>query len=122
MYQAFIFSESLHDPTWLNDFNQQYVCVEYHPENGGHPPYWHLFKIEIATSVIDNVTAQLSQQLKPGWYAHAWDLNEVRICLPGQAFTLKRSDMTASEALDTVKRAARAAGIADRHLDFWIED
>ena len=46
MFKGFVLSESLDNPTLLNEFRKIYVRVEQHPESP-EMPFWHLFKIEV---------------------------------------------------------------------------
>ena len=86
MYQGFVLSESLKDPTILNNFDKVYVKVENHPECKGCPKIWHDFKLKVDDKDIKHITNLLSEQMEDTWYAHFWNDKDVYVVLPNKVF------------------------------------
>jgi len=97
MVKGFIISESLKDPTFLNELKQLSVKVEAHPD---YPkaPFWRLFKIEAPVAEVAILAGRLAMELKPGWYAHFWSDELLYISFPGRVFRLSRSQDQSSPA------------------------
>jgi hypothetical protein len=121
MVKGFIISESLKDPTFLNELKQLSVKVKAHPE---HPetPVWHLFKIEAPAQAVTVLAGRLAAELKPGWYAHFWSDELLYISFPGRVFRLNRSQDQSSPAYREVVQYGRTHGIEERYLNFLIEE
>ena len=122
MFKGFVLSESLKDPTVLNDFNQIKVIVERHKEFTEKQKIWHDFKIKTIKKEIENVTQNLSKQMKKGWYAHFWDSKVVYVVLPKRVFKIPRERRWKSNEYQECRRYALKHGVEERYLDFWIED
>jgi hypothetical protein len=121
MYQGSILSESLADPTLLNNYAHIYVKVQKHPESIEHP-FWHMFKVSISDDEIDAATREYAAQLKSGWYAHFWSHDTVYVVLRERVFVMPRESTWQSKAYLKAKKYAVEQGIDERYLDLWIED
>ena len=69
MFKGFILSESLSNPTMLNDFEKINVRIQERSESPD-TPFWYLFKISVNDEEIDSVAERFSAKMKYGWYAH----------------------------------------------------
>ena len=122
MFKGFVLSESLKDPTILNDFEKIYVKVEHHPEYEGEPKIWHDFKLKVEDKDIDRVTDLLATQMKDTWYAHFWDDENVYVVLPDKVFKIPREQKWQSKEYQELKQYALKHGVEGQYLEFWIED
>jgi len=121
MCKGFVLSESLENPTLLNNFRKIYVRVEEHPESP-EMPFWHLFKIEIEDGKIAQVAERFAAAMKHGWYAHFWNDEDVYVCLPKKVFLIPREVQWTSERYQRVKQYGMELGVEERYLNFRIED
>ncbi len=121
MFKGFVLSESLNNPTLLNDFGKIYVRVEEHPESP-EAPFWHLFKIEVKDEEIEQVAEQAAAEMKYGWYAHFWNNEVVYVCFPGKVFRIPHEVQWSSEEYQQVRQYGAEHEVKERYLDFWIED
>lgn len=122
MYKGFVLSESLKDPTVLNNFEKIYVKVEHHPEYAGEPKIWHDFKLKIEDKNITSTTNLLAGQMKDTWYAHFWNDNEVYVVFPAKVFKIPREQKWQSREYQELKEYALRHGVEEQYLEFWIED
>jgi len=124
MYKGFVLSESLKNPTILNDYETIKVIVENHPEFKGEPKIWHDFKLKIANDKISEACDHLSKEMKETWYAHFWNEDSVYVILPNKVFKMPREDGEwQSSAYQECKQYAMKHGVEERYLkDFLIED
>jgi len=122
MFKGFILSESLQDPTLLNNFKKIYVKVESHPESDDYPSFWHLFKIEISDEEIEKVVDKFAKSIKLRWYAHFWNDKKVYIIFSNKVFKIPREEEWSSKEYQNVKKYALSVDIDERYLDFKIED
>ncbi|OGZ11917.1 MAG: hypothetical protein A2942_02005 [Candidatus Lloydbacteria bacterium RIFCSPLOWO2_01_FULL_50_20] len=90
MYKGFVLSESLKDPTVLNNFEKIYVKVENHPEYEGEPKIWHDFKLKVDNKDIVSTANLFAEQMKDTWYGHFWNNLEVYVVLPAKVFKIPR--------------------------------
>ncbi|VVB60462.1 Uncharacterised protein [uncultured archaeon] len=121
MFKGFILSESLNNPTILNDFRKIYVKVEDHPESK-NARFWHLFKIEIDEKDIEKVAQKTSKELKYGWYAHFWNGKFVYISFVNNVFKIPQEKKWSSKEFQKVKEYGAKNGVEEGYLDFWIEE
>lgn len=121
MYKGSILSESLADPILLNKYAHIYVKVQKHPESKEHP-FWHMFKVSVNDDEIHTATKECAAQLKSGWYAHFWSHDTVYVVLREKVFVIPRESKWQSKAYLEAKKYALEQGIAERYLDFWLED
>jgi hypothetical protein len=122
MFKGFVLSESLNDPTILNDFENIYVKVESHPES--ELKYWHLFKLKIKDEDIEDAVKLILKNIKKEWYAHFWNGKVVYICYSNKIFKItqqKKREWNTKEYYEA-KNYGIQQGIAERYLDFWIEE
>jgi len=122
MYKGFVLSESLKDPTILNDFEKIYVKVENHPEYNGEQKVWHDFKLRIGDKDIDYITNSLAKQMKDTWYAHFWNDKNVYVVLSKKVFIIPKEEKWQSKEYQELKNYALKHRIEEQYLDFWIED
>lgn len=122
MYKGFVLSESLKDPTILNNFEKIYVKVEHHPEYEGEPKIWHDFKLKVEDKDIISTTNLFADQMKETWYAHFWDDSEVYVVLPLKVFKIPREQKWQSKEYQELKEYTLKHGVEERYLKFWIED
>ncbi len=121
MFKGFILSESLRDPTVLNNYKYTYVQIQKHPESQEYP-FWHLFKIEIIDEDITMVADLIAKEIKHNWYAHFWNGEVVYIVFSEKIFTIPHETHWSSKEFHQVKKYGMEHGIMERYLDFWIED
>jgi len=121
MYRGFILSESLNNPTLLNNLENIYVNIEEHPESHEFP-FWHLYKVEVKDEDILKITKNIANNIKRNWYAHFWNGKDVYIVFSGKIFSIPREHKWSSEKFQQVKKFAIENGIEERYLDFWIEE
>ncbi|MFC1722722.1 hypothetical protein ACFL0V_01155 [Nanoarchaeota archaeon] len=122
MFKGFVLSESLQDPTLLNTFEKIYVKVELHSESDEYPPFWHLFKIRVGDEEIKKVSDQFANSIKPKWYAHFWNDKTVYVVFSNKIFQIPMEEEWSSKEFQETKEYALSVGIAERYLDFKIED
>ncbi len=120
MFKGFVLSESLKDPTILNDFTIEKVIVEHHPGF----KIWHDFKLKIKDEDISGVCKKIAKQIKETWYAHFWNENTVYVVLPDKIFKMPReSRVWKSPEYLKCKKYAMEHGVEEQFLtDFLIED
>jgi len=121
MFKGFVLSESLKNPTILNNYRKIYVKIEKHAESREYP-FWHLFKIQINDKDVGKAAKQISRELKRGWYAHFWDKKTVIVCFVDKNFRIPRKGLATSKEFQEAKKYGMRHGIGERYLDFWIED
>lgn len=123
MFKGFVLSESLKNPSILNNFEKIYVKVEHRPETKGRPKIWHDFKLKFKDKDITKITYLLSEQIKEKWYAHFWNEREVYVILPNKVFRIpKEPQKWQSKEYQEVKKYAISHGIEEKYLNFWIEE
>jgi hypothetical protein len=124
MFKGFILSESLKNPTILNNFEAIKVIVEHHPEFEGEPKIWHDFKLKIADDKIIDVCDNIAKEIKEEWYAHFWNNDTLYVVLPHKVFKMPREDGNwQSSAYQECKHYAMEHGVEEQYLsDFLIED
>ncbi len=121
MFKGFVLSESLNDPTVLNNFKKIYVKIEEHTDPK-YAHFWHLFKIEVDSKNIEKITEKFANKLKYGWYAHFWDEKAVYISFTNKVFKIPREKEWKSKEFQKVKEWGIKNGVDEKYLDFWIED
>lgn len=122
MFKGAVLSESLINPTLLNNIKKIYVNIEEHSESP-EIPFWHLFKVEVADEEIEHITKQLAAEIKLGWYAHFWDVNVVYVVFTHKVFRLPREDHWSSPEYQEARQyGIEHCGIDERYLDFCIDD
>ena len=122
MFKGFVLSESLKDPTVLNDLEKIYVKVEHHFEYDGEPKIWHDFKLKVEDKDIDRVAELFAKQMKDTWYAHFWNEQVVYVILPEKIFRIPKEKNWQSKEYQNLKEYAIKNGVEERYLKFWIED
>jgi len=122
MYKGFVLSESLKNPTILNNFEKIYVKVENHPEYEGEPKIWHDFKLKVEDKDIEYITNSLAEQMKDSWYAHFWNENYVYVVLPRKVFKIPKEEKWQSKEYQELKEYALKYGVEGQYLEFLIED
>ena len=122
MFKGFILSESLEDPTILNNFKKIYVKVEHHTKSEDYPPFWHLFKIEVGEEEIEKVVGQFAKAIKPKWYAHFWNDKIVYVVFLNKTFQIPLEKVWSSKEFQEAKNYALSVGIDEMYLDFKIEN
>ncbi len=124
MFKGFVLSESLKDPTILNEFKIMKVIVESHLEYGGEPKIWHDFKLKVETDKILNVCNKIAKEIKRGWYAHFWNHDYIYVILPNKVFKIPRENKNwQSPEYKKCKKYAIKHGVEEQYLtDFLIEE
>jgi hypothetical protein len=121
MFKGFVLSESLNNPSILNDFKKIYVKIEEHPESKD-ARFWHLFKLEINDNDIEKVAQKFAKEMKYGWYAHFWNGKIVYISFTNKVFKILQEKEWKSEEFQKVKEYGAKNGVEEEYLDFLIED
>lgn len=87
IWQGWIIAESLQDPEILKDFK---VIKKQSEENseGAETRIWNLYTVEIEDEQIESVADKLSQTIKPEYYLHLTNKQELILVLAGQYFRL----------------------------------
>ena len=104
--------ESLNDDRILNEVEVSHFRVTKEETSDER---WHMFTVRADEGTV----ARLAGFLKPGWYAHFWNGDDVVAVFQGQTFNFKYSDRsTWKEAVEYGK----SLGIPEEQLDFLIEE
>jgi hypothetical protein len=121
MFKGFILSESLKDPTILNNLEKEYVSVENHIEYGGGPKVWHNFKVIVSNEDIIKITEELAKNMKETWYAHFWSDLIVYVVLPNKVFKVPREKEWKSKEYQICKDYASKHGVEEQYLEFLLD-
>ncbi len=121
MFKGFVLSESLNDPTILNNSDLIYIKVEKH-EDPKYPKFWHLYKISVSDEDMPELSEELAKNIKNEWYTHFWDKNKVYIILKDKVFCIPREENWNSKEYKLVIDYAIQHGINEKYLGFKIED
>lgn len=123
MYKGFVISESLNNPLVLNPLKQEFVRIEKHEEaKDQYPTYWHVFKLLIDQKDIDQISKNISQEIKPDWYAHFWNGTNVFVIFSNRVFQIPQEEEWSSPQFQEAKEYGIKNGIKEMYLDFLIED
>ncbi len=116
-WKGVIISESLEEPTLLNEFEVYKARISKRDEliddqrNRGR---WHLYWVY----ATDNQIEALSHQIKKGWYAHFWKGQKLLATFRSKKFEFHlRDKSTWKEAIEYGK----SVGIPEEQLDFLTE-
>ena len=120
MFKGFVLSESLKDPTILNNFNKDYVKIEHHPETP-KMLYWHLFKLNIEDLEIDDAAEKLANQMKYGWFSHFWNKENIVIVFNDKVFRVPKSYEGSREYKEFTDYAVKN-GVEEEYLELPTED
>lgn len=122
MFRGVIISESLKNPTVLNDMNVKKVRVE--TDNENEAPIWHLFHVELYDALIDSVPEIIANELKPHWYAHFWNESFVYICFSGKVFKTTKGNLVSKTGNypQIIEYAKNTAHVEEKYLNFKMED
>lgn len=107
IYQGTIVEESLIDTTSLNQFLRREVRIA--GENTANP--WHVHYVQGTYESVQT----LVHSIKPGWYAHFWQQNNLLVVFSGRLFLLHIDDKhTWQDAI----AYGHSVGIPVEQLDF----
>jgi hypothetical protein len=115
-WKGVLISESLEEPSLINDFAvfKARISKKDLDLGNGKQGRWHLYHVYAASSQVDNLTSQV----RPGWYCHFWQGDNLIVVYPGKQFKMKVHDKS------TWKEAIKfgvSSGIPEKELDFPTE-
>lgn len=115
-YWLKISSEALKDPCLLNDYTPVLTRIDHKPEADN--PYWHVHIFKLTKEELKKFANDLNNTMKSGWYALAFNDNNVWVIMKEKTTILEREDTWQSEAYLAMQEYAEAHGVQREYLDF----
>jgi hypothetical protein len=120
VWKGIVISESLKEPSFINEFKVYKVEISKEEENiinENRKARWHLYWVKAKSKQIKQLA---QEQLKQGWYTHFWNnKREILVIFSGKKFKINFDNKeTWKEAVEYGK----SLGIPEHQLDFPIEE
>jgi hypothetical protein len=117
LWNGIIISESLEDPTFINDLNVWKATISKEEldlaDGKGSKGRWHLYWVTVDESCID----QLKTLIKEAWYAHFWKHEQLVVVFKNKTFEMLIGDKrTWKDAI----AYGKSLGISEEELDFYV--
>lgn len=116
MYYFMISSEALTDPTILNGVRPIKIIID--PRPSANAPIWHRYLFSFMDHRLDDELSKFKENLIEGWYAVAWNKNEVRVLFKNKQFLLSREKEWKSPEYKAMQQYAIDHGVQAEYIDF----
>ena len=118
MYKGIIISESLNEPSFINQFKVYRVEISKEEENipnENRKARWHLYWVKAKAKQIK----QLSKEIKQGWYTHFWNSKrEMKVIFKDKIFNMQFDN---KDSWKDAVEYGKSLGIPEYQLDFPVD-
>ena len=117
MTYAIIDSESLNNPTILNDFNQIKVTIQYEPNSSANK-YHHNFLLKIDDDSHHRIIDKIQKEMKKGWYLFFWNENKLTVVFDKKSFEMDLPINKQSLEYRAAQEHGRIQDIQEEYIDY----
>lgn len=117
MFYAIVDSESLNNPTILNDFFQIKVIIQYEPLSSANK-YHHNFLLKFEDDSIHNSVSEFQKEMKTGWFLFFWSESILTIVFNKQKFEVDIPINELSNAYKSAQEYGKSQEIQTEYLDY----
>jgi hypothetical protein len=111
MYKAAVDTESLQDPTIINNLKQLKVVIEYEP-NSNVSKFHHVFFLLVNSQEIEKI----ANNMKRGWYSFFWDNHSLKVVFYKKTFNISLPGGFSSEEYKRLIDYGKKQGIEEEFL------
>ena len=119
IYKGLLETESLKNPLLVNMLALKEMDIEYHPDSTSK--YWHVCKVEIPAGQLEELSAQLSKEMKRGWYAVFWNNSKIAVIFAEKIFRIPKQDYHKSGEYRKMREYGLANGVQEKYLSLQID-
>jgi hypothetical protein len=117
MFYAIVDSESLENPTILNNFEQLKVTIQYEPLSN-ESKYHTIFLLKFEDDFIEKAIKLIQKELKKSWYLFFWNKNTVNIVFNIKQFKVNIPINSNSSEYKSAQEFGKSHEIQDEYLNY----